>query len=773
MAINIKEIFKSDLDPNSTAWWSKDKIDKINFNFTQLSNGGMPGPQGYAGIDGPFGPTGVQGPQGYIGPQGNQGPQGQFAPDDWIYYNDTTNDVEYLFPKKNDLTPIQYSSIVMRVGIDSTDPLYTGVADYNQYSMLSNIKVTNDPLSPKINLRLQHDGKVSDWRLLNNNGQVELHIGKFVTSDAGFELIHLAENTKLNTIGNLGNPQFAHDLKYSLIKISQNNYGGGQQQSIAIVDSGAHFRSNDTFIYDKTPTEGFILVSSDTNGTTDWKNKKSVFENFPIGSIISIREEDFNSNNFYLNETVNQDPGNPPLKNKYGRGKIGTDFEGWYLCNGETWQFDTNISSYLTPNLNSFNYTIASNGGGQELVTNGDNAPIIIGGYDISMEAVYSGVGEYTTQFTNVWEDNNTSPTPNDTIDLGTSGGNVELYASRMVHIVYLERNDLTWVNADGSAPPPPPVTTNIDLVYRVTNGGGTQICNIITPTTIQYSWNGGAITNWENSGTLPGVYLYNTGTTNFAASGFYMRVSQSGQKVWRQWNNVTATFSLPTTCSVLTSTYVDLVYHENIEELNGEITDLAISGSQNGSLSTYIINTTSFETATQILDQNNFILLEGWYREVTSGSPGVRRYWDGSSFQGETLVTKYILMFNAGFPNPSNPLTTSSTSGSAACSVIPSFSNWKTCYVETDDVNVIYDITTALWSVYDEGSRIFVHQNWLPNVGSFNPVTPPLVNIISQNAPGSSLKFRRIYENGMGIEAVHSAIDQTYGTITLPFQCP
>ena len=30
MKINIKELFKSDLDPNSVSWWSTDKIDKIN-----------------------------------------------------------------------------------------------------------------------------------------------------------------------------------------------------------------------------------------------------------------------------------------------------------------------------------------------------------------------------------------------------------------------------------------------------------------------------------------------------------------------------------------------------------------------------------------------------------------------------------------------------------------------------------------------------------------------------------------------------------------------
>lgn len=763
MAINIKEIFKSDLDPNSTAWWSKDKIDKINFNFTQLSNGGMPGPQGYAGIDGPFGPDGAQGPQGYQGPQGNQGPQGPFAPDDWVYYKDNINSVEYLFPKKNDLTPIEYTSLVMRVGVDSADPLYNLFADYNQYSMLSNIRVDNDPLSPKINLRLQHDGKVSDWRLLDNNGQTELHIGKFVTSDSGFQIIHGSENTKLNTIGNLGNPQVAHDVKYSLIKINQNNYGGGQTQSTAIIDSGAHFRSNDTLIYDKNPVEGYILVSDDNNGTTNWKNKKSVFENFPIGSIISIREEDFNSNNFYLNESITQESGLPALKNRMGRGKIGTDFEGWYLCNGETWEFEPGVWSYLTPNLNSFSYEIDANGGVQELVNGGDNTPIIIGGYDISMSATYNGGGSYTTEFTNVWEDNNTSPTPNDTIDFGSATNSH--YASRMIHIVYLERNDLVWTNADGGTTPPP-VTTTIELTFRLTNGGGTQICNIINPTSNQYSWNGGAITNWENPTTLPGVYLYNFGTTNFATSGFYMRIS-GNQKVWRYWNSSTATFTMPTTC-LSTNTLIEVAFDEDIEMLNGDIADVAISAGQNNMLFTLAINTNSFETATQLIDPNNFILLNGWYREVTNGSPGVRRYWDGSSFQGETLTTQYILRFN-GVGN--NPLTTSTAVGLTACSTMPSIQNWHQCYVETDDVNVIYDITTALYSVYDEASRIFVHQGWLVSFVGTN--TPPLVNIISQNAPGSSVKYRRIYESGMALEAVHSTINQTNGTIGLPFQCP
>ena len=58
MNIRIKELFKSDLDPNSNEWWSKDKIDKINFNFRLMKNGG------------PLGPDGIEGPNGEDGDKG-------------------------------------------------------------------------------------------------------------------------------------------------------------------------------------------------------------------------------------------------------------------------------------------------------------------------------------------------------------------------------------------------------------------------------------------------------------------------------------------------------------------------------------------------------------------------------------------------------------------------------------------------------------------------------------------------------------------------------
>lgn len=794
MAINIKEIFKSDLDPNGNAWWSNDKIDKINHNFNQLSNGGMQGPQGYAGIDGSFGSNGVFGPQGYAGIQGMQGSQGAFAQDNWDYYQDTQNSLGYLFPKKIiSSNPFEYSSIVMRVGIDLTSPLYTDSADYDEYSMLSNIKFNNDPLSPKINLRLQSDGKVSDWRLLYNTSDSvsEIHIGKFVTSDSGFELIHVAENIKLGTPGGLFNStQDIHDIKHSLIKINA-NATGGQGSQLTTFDSGIHFRSNDTFIYNRNAVEGYVLKSVDSQGTSVWADKKTIFGSFPIGTIISIRESDFNTSHFYLDEDITQDSGNPVLKNRWGRGKSNTDYAGWYLCNGETWQLNTNINSYLTPNLNSFNYTIQSNTGDQELVTNGDNTPIIIGGYDISMTSVYNGNGQYTSQFTNIWEDNDTSPTPNDTIDFGSSNDFYN-YASRMVHIVYLEREDLTWVNADGSAPPPPPPTSLIPLTFRTTNpqivDGSYKICNILNPNDNQYSWTGGVISNWENAGTLPGVYLYDAGTTTPAASGFYMRSTPS-QRVWRQWNSITATFSVPNLCGPL-SAGIDLAYATDIVNLNGDISD--VPGTAEG-LGTYLIDSGSFDTATEIIDSNNQILAAGWYRDISIGGTACRRYWDGVQFWGEIIYEDYVLIFNGGI-GPDGDLTrlsTFSANANGACNPLFSANDNNYVYVVTSNPNIAARtlLQTSLLEVNQQSSPLFVHLGWLTTIGSLFG-TPPLVLVSSQNRPGGTTalpKYLRIHrgggsgslnivdQNGNPItgNGQHAAINQINSTVGIPVTCP
>ena len=97
--LDIKEIFKSDLDPNLTIWWSNAKVDKLNYNFNQLVLGGPQGPQGQTGNSGAYGARGdqgFQGPVGYDGPQGHQGPEAISA---WTRRSTTDRDI--IIPKDN------------------------------------------------------------------------------------------------------------------------------------------------------------------------------------------------------------------------------------------------------------------------------------------------------------------------------------------------------------------------------------------------------------------------------------------------------------------------------------------------------------------------------------------------------------------------------------------------------------------------------------------------------------------------------------------------
>ena len=113
MAINIKEIFKSDLDPNSNSWWSQDKVDKINNNFKQLSSGGMTGPMGSQGSFGSSGSIGVTGAKGNKGDTGVQGNQGSIGYSTWIGVEGTLTGSIHIFPEKQNP---EYTTTAIIVG---------------------------------------------------------------------------------------------------------------------------------------------------------------------------------------------------------------------------------------------------------------------------------------------------------------------------------------------------------------------------------------------------------------------------------------------------------------------------------------------------------------------------------------------------------------------------------------------------------------------------------------------------------------------------------
>jgi len=114
MSINIKEIFKSDLDPNSINWWAKDKIDKLNFNFSQLVNGGVPGPIGLEGTDGVTGNRGVQGLNGDQGSTGIEGTAGLPGLATWVI--NSSNDANNITLLPNRMPSPEFAPVGIMIG---------------------------------------------------------------------------------------------------------------------------------------------------------------------------------------------------------------------------------------------------------------------------------------------------------------------------------------------------------------------------------------------------------------------------------------------------------------------------------------------------------------------------------------------------------------------------------------------------------------------------------------------------------------------------------
>lgn len=440
MKINIKEIFETDLDPNSQAWWSKDKLDKLNFNFNQFINGGMPGPDGYKGPDGDHGAMGPIGDEGNIGPIGHQGAQGTSVESEWIEYIPSDNSIpHYLFPKVN--AGIEQTPITQRLGY--IDPSSESSTSYNESvkTIYTSPIVGGTGSQSKIALRLQHDGKFSDFRIRTEGGFLNVEIGRIVSADPGLDLLNVSDEISYQINGS------------NYLNITSDLIEVGESQSINTVVPNLY--SHDEFRFNQGAEEGYVLISEGTNGKAKWEHKRRVFASFPIGSIISIRESDFNNVNFNIEETINQvGPPYDALKITHGRGNVGMEYSGWYLCNGETWKSEDGIIEFQVPNLNSFNYTIDTNGDGQPtIINNGDNSPIIIGGSNIEINATQNNQGIYTTIMS----------IENDDEYISLEGIDGNAYISRMVHIIFLESTELYWSNSNTNIPEYSPVDYTLD----------------------------------------------------------------------------------------------------------------------------------------------------------------------------------------------------------------------------------------------------------------------------------------------------------------------
>ena len=694
MPLRIKEIYRTDLDPNSTAWWSKDKIDKLNYNFSLLSNGGMAGPAGFIGMDGDSGLDGAQGPQGFQGAQGSLGFQGPQGLSPWTEGRNA--DFLTLFP--NFQGEVEYQPL--RVGLGQIDTEQLPISTngpvhilHNHYSNVSNL-IINSENSINFHFRLSPDGLAKKLEIGKLDSVPDQLIIQYDLDTMDYQLKDSPT----------ADPLFEATSSTLILRSNLSKIGVSDVDIVTAT-------TNSAFKYNLNAIEDRLLVSLDGDGNAVWKNKSDVFGSLPIGSIISIPESYFNNTNFYTTYTESH-PTSAELDIIYGKGRLDSPFEGWYLCNGQTWT--DGVIQYEVPNLNSFNYDVDSDGGSQDEITGGgDNSPILIGGDNLRMESTYEGSGVYSSSLVDSLQ------ASDNTINLGAGS---ELGVSRNVHIVYLKELNYYWRTGEA------PTIETTQITLSVPSNTASIACSAVENT---FRWTGGT-TNWV-TGNMSGISLYNN-DLSAASIGWYER-----EGLARYWNGS----NLFTTESCLVSYNVNLATDSDVTQLNG---NLPAAGS-------YTIDTANFEDATVLLSGGSNAPL-GWYRE-TGNLYGWRRFWDGNQFLGESFELPYV--YSAGV------LGVSTTSTSNACQSL----QLAPIYFITGTEFAIG--ITQLHRINSSGGTVLVHLNW---DGIQATGEKPLVSIFTQNAPSSAVPYRSLIDNAFNSGDTYRATITLTSGLNTPVLC-
>jgi len=716
MPINIKEIFKSDLDPNSANWWAKDKVDKLNFNFNQLKDGGAPGPQGTQGFDGSTGPVGMLGYQGDVGPYGYQGLEGISGLSQWKRHFGSNNDT--ILP--NFQGGGEYSSIPVVLGLglgldnnpgDNTDhdALYTnGALSWSQ----SSFQIYRS--GPRHSLTFDHGGtdvKVDfgfDADLSGDPTLQAIQIGKRYSS-----IDRLNINTDLTTVTT---NYFIDNSSNSSLEISKDIL----RDTIGIVETQGTTINND-FKYTTNVQSTKVLVPTDTDGTMAWKNKYEVFGALPLGSIIQIKESDFNTTNFELTPAgeLNKDG---YFEFTHGRGRENTPFEGWYLANGQTWEL-AGIITYQVPNLNQFEYSIAADPDGiQPSVAAISRNPVIIAGSKITSTSTYDNISElYET--TIVKNDN-------DETIYGDTSGSTSMSVHSNVQIINIGQKGLYWKSVASSAAPTETITLS---------ESGDDIYEACTNTNQAYHWTGVGIT-WSNlTADLSGVLLF---TDNGGNPGLPATASKWYEKddVARYWDG--SAFTQVIECPIIQN--INLVYVADVTTINGNIPSTHVNADD------YIINEVDFKDATT-LTLNGVNAPGGWYRE-TDDDFGTRRYWDGNNFKEESIETRNVYY--------ADELELSLSGTDTACND-PNRDAYS-IYYATDSLSPTGG--DPLDDIYATTGVVYVNKDWTGT--AFQAGKFPIVKIINQPKQGTSTTYRTIVDiSGLsdkrGVITVDSKINQ------------
>lgn len=443
--INLKQILQSDTQ--------QEKLDKINYNFDQLiANGGGPmGATGSIGETGAQGVTGDQGAQGTQGPQGPQGPADTSTNSQWkdasTWANGNLN-IKTITPINEGAANNNPPTSVL-IGFASNDPEYDGNQNLNNLGGVLNINKNSNYSTS--NIRLFSEKNYDQYLDINldtdsttSTSTIEF---KFNAIVGGGEFHYSADKFKVSDLS--GNEMMSMDYSNGVL------FTGTLVASSSAEFVGSIFRINIADPSNPTPndpSDGKIAVALDSDGTIGFKTPGEIGAGIPIGTIVSFLDEVYeDSSNFEHAQTISDmtvDPSQILLT--VGRGIAGTDYEGWYLCNGQTWTNGT--VSYTVPNLNSFQFNLATN---VDFIVSpqGSETPNILGGGELSMTSSNGNISTtLNTDTTDVW------------LETSDDENNTEYKLYKNPQLIYLGVADLYY---SVTAPPPVSISFKTDSKFN------------------------------------------------------------------------------------------------------------------------------------------------------------------------------------------------------------------------------------------------------------------------------------------------------------------
>jgi len=397
-------------------------IDLLNYNFDQFfaNSYGVPGSVGAGGAVGGVGATGAT---GAIGLGGSTGPQGAVGNDgnlQWAEDTTTLANVDVVIPKAITSYSTRAALVIGKSALVATD-------DDSQLTIDSYSSSTSDSLQTySSHIQLTNPGSPTYFDIKLNIDTLELAFNGLATNN----VLKFNTDDGVTFADNAGND----------IAVFDNNNGSTIYEDIYFQDS-----VNINHGFDIAGgTDTFLVQSSDNDGTFSSVDSNTLGTGVMVGTIIAIDKWQFNDTNFHTSDSPTVVTlGNGSIENyetKLGRGKNGTEWEGWYYCHGYTWATTHALGgeAYNTPDMVTKTFNSSTAG------------PLI---QDDQIKRVIGAQGGSIYQAntsTNLWKMNRfnkdgvLTKLQASTVD-DFNHGQKEIYHVAMDYVMYLGRDDLTW----------------------------------------------------------------------------------------------------------------------------------------------------------------------------------------------------------------------------------------------------------------------------------------------------------------------------------------